>query len=167
MKGQLNLFLFVFIVALTFGCSFAQKKSTVNYKQLALLLDATSQTTFPGVQGAAVETKFEFSLIWKNNITPQSIFWRNGNTWMTTQVIKITRKNRASDEAPLQKDIDLSEMKLGDSLIIIPIYKSKDVMPNAVRNSKEKVALFFQMNNKAWEYLSIKKITKRPDLLLP
>lgn len=150
------------------SCSFAQKKTVSSQKTPpAILLDAVSQTTYPGVQGAEPTTNYEFSLIWRKQQTPIAIFWRNGDAWTTTQIFKVTRKNRAADQDAIQTEINPSELKMGDSIIIFPLYGGKYKMPTEVETSKNKTALFFQMNKTNWTNIAIKKFTKRPDILMP
>jgi hypothetical protein len=160
----------IFLFLACFEFVTAQKKITNAPKpsqEAIQLLDAVSRTTVAGAKGSESETHYELSVVWKSKNQPREIYWRNGDKWQLTVVYRITRKNIASDQKPIRTDISPDEINTGDTLLIMPISGGRFFMPENVRATNDRVALFVQLNNKTWEHKSINKFTKLPDIIMP
>lgn len=134
-------------------------------------LDATSQRTIPGARGMEPSTAWKFLVIWGGAQPPETFFWRpDANRWMTCALTRIHHYSRAPKgklAAYNREEIDLKQVRRGDTLEIVAMPMGRDQMPAAVRG-KQRGTLYYQtgLSRTQWLYLT-PSVRKLEDILMP
>jgi hypothetical protein len=125
-------------------------------KVCAKLIEAYSQRTIPGTQESPIITKLGFQVKWLCSERPTSFFWKGKDGWMTCIVSKI-KDGEKTEIAP-------EDVKKGDVLELEPIKGGKFPMVKSAAKLKE--VILFKTNKSNWRYLSVGKISKKPDIIM-
>lgn len=168
MKKQL----FFALIMLTGISVYAQTKNNIQPKDGSSsikLVEAYTQRILPGVQGSEPATESHFIVVWKNKTAPTTFFWRGSDGWMPCRVNMAhieKNKKRSKDHWIVTQDIKLRDIKNGDTLEILPVAGGKNPIPKEVTADMTNM-LFFKTGNPGWQYLPVKTISKKKDIVMP
>lgn len=157
------------LLCLFVSCDVIGRARRTVYSQTRFL-DAISQRTIPGARDMQPTTAWKFILIWQGGEPPTTFFWRpDANRWMTTSVTRIHNYSKAREgglSAYSNEEIDLKNVRRGDTLEIVAMPMGRDAMPSSLKN-KQKAALYYQTNLLGqWHYLT-PAVRKLEDIMMP
>jgi len=138
-------------------------------KSYVKLLEKDSQKTLLGARGSDPVTQYHFVLVWKNDDAPQCFFWRGENGWLSCAIAKAHKipGKKISGSLPYTSErISTDNIQKGDTLELAPIRGGKFPIPGDIPD-KARNTLFFKTANTNWLSLPVKKISKRPDVIMP
>lgn len=146
----------------------AQQKNTSlkQSKSEIKLLQSTVQRTMPGMPGKVI-TSYNFILVWKNKLSPESFFWRGQNGWLTCSVQKVhaAGKKQKGIFVPDAAGVN-ARIHKGDTLELKPITGGRFEVPAEIPDTVTNT-LFFKTSASGWMYYPVKKITQKQDIVLP
>jgi hypothetical protein len=113
------------------------------------IISASVQRILPGIPEAPIRYEYKFKIIWKSSDKPDSFLCYVDNTWRYCAVDKNANSIRKGET------IELRPMETAP----VPVHQ-KNFMP-------ENNSIFFKTKKSGWLYITVKKITKKPDIALP
>lgn len=139
-----------------------------------ILLQATSQTTYPGREESPIIKEERFVLVWKDKAEPVAFFWHGDQSWQACNINKVKnfRALVVKDNgipSPLNyvsTDPGNVAYKTGDTLELYPITGGKHPMPAEIPKDKKNI-IYYKTANSAWLALPVEKITKLPTIAMP
>ncbi len=140
-----------------FGCANAKAIAGKKSKPSIKLLEATSQRIIPGIPGAEIKTNYHFIVVWSSPQAPDKFFWKNEKDQAYCRITKITSIGSHSINAAIHN---------GDTLSISAVNEKQTKAPTEV-SPKAKNTLYFKTKNSGWVSYPIKKVTKKPDEVMP
>lgn len=158
---------------LSLGCAGTAYSRTVNkkHKEEIKLVEAYTQRTIPGVQGAAPQVSTHFILIWEGAKYPETFFWRGENGWLPCNMVRAHRA--AKGAAKLSPEIDymsepISANKIhkGDTLQLTPVSGGKFPVPAGIPDSAKNM-LYYKIAGSGWLGFPIKNIGRKRDIAMP
>jgi hypothetical protein len=155
-------FLFVFIANGTFA-----KKNRGNVK----LIEAYTQRSLPGIPGSRPTTNTYFIVVWENNKTPESFFWRGEGGWVTCSMARAHKMTGHNRNIPagidyMTEKILPTQVRKGDTLRLVMIPGGKFPIPSEIPDTA-KNALFYKTSGSGWLSLPVKNIGRKQDIANP
>jgi len=105
------------------------------------------------MKGMAPYDQYTFTLVWKSVHTPSMFYWKGDDKWMKCRVAILSKH---SEEI----------VKKGDTIMLSPIRNGQDVIPEQVLKSNT-TSLVLTTSKNEWLYIPVKKIDKKPVLIMP
>jgi hypothetical protein len=153
------------VLSLSINACAQGKKSTSASKSAdkhAKLIAAAKQLHLPGAPGMEPTTSYMFVIVWKSTTPPETFFWRGEDGWMPCHVNKASRTNAENKSFPYDRAfVQLDKVKQGDTLMLIPATRSKDVMPQNIPTTS-KNTVFFKTVKTNWLSLAVTNIKELP-----
>ncbi len=134
------------------------------------VIETFSQRTLPGVRGMKPVTDYHFIMLWQNKLAPSPVFWRGDNGWLSCNVAKVHKNKMPKAKREMQDPDYISAgngpIKKGDTIEIMPIRGGKFPIPAEIP-VEAKNTLFFKTAKSNWLSFPLKKISSKPDIILP
>ena len=141
------------------------KKKDKNMK----LVSAYSQKTVPGIPGAQAKTSYQFIVIWEGRHYPETFFWRGENGWLNCRMLKahkIATGNTSDGDRYSTDFVIAATLHRRDTLELTPMPGGKFPIPSEIPTSARNT-LFYKTGGSGWLAFPVKKITAKPDKLMP
>jgi len=129
------------------------------------VLESTAQRILPGRRESGISTNYHFIVIWKEKASPASFFWRGQNGWLSCNIQKVHKAKQGAMYTPDAAGLTASIHK-GDTLELIPVTGGRFPVPAQIPDSAVNT-LFFKTTNTGWHYYAFKKLTQKPDIIMP
>ncbi|RYD55844.1 MAG: hypothetical protein EOP56_14885 [Sphingobacteriales bacterium] len=153
------------LLAVSISACAQGKKSTARKSggKYAKLIAAAKQEHLPGAPGMEPTVNYMFVIIWNKATPPESFFWRGADGWMPCMVSKAKyTPNAANNGFPFDRaPIKLKRFERGDTLMIVPAKRAKDVMPESI-SADTRNTLFFKTAGTSWLALPVDNIKELP-----
>lgn len=176
MVGKLKTVVCATMVIAISACGQSSKTTVLSSnskKEYATLLNAYQQTTLPGrpVPGSEPSTEHRFIIVWKNNTKPETFFWKSNDIWAPCQVSKVNNYHPENindkdlyNKGYSAKEISLFKISANDTLELIPIFGSKNPIPDNLPQTNN--AIFYKATKTDWLTLPVDKTTELPDIIM-
>jgi hypothetical protein len=140
-------------------------------KQTASLIEAYSQRTVPGIQGAPIQTNTHFIICWLSADHPQTFFWHSANATVlcgATKARKTVKQSRFHQQTTeyMLLSTDMTAVHAGDTLSVTPDTQKKQQKPSGLPSSPVN-SLIYRSSKGGWNILPVKQIIKKPDVMMP
>lgn len=152
----------------------SKKGATAKASDKAILLEATSQTTLPGRPESSPTTKTRFVIVWKNNNTPKSIFWRGESGWIPCQMNMVknyTPYNEGEADAHSRnyqtERLGSAVVSKNDTLELVPTAGGKFPIPDGVPSDATNTIFYNTTASDTWQALKVDNIVRRQDIVMP
>jgi hypothetical protein len=161
MKSKRSLVLVGLCLMVCVVASATMKKKPKTYFKL---IEAYSQRMIPGIPGAQIKTNYQFTIVWQGIAYPETFFWRGENGWLTC---RMTRKQKTAGTGSAGSEVVMNDqVRRGDTLELVPLTGGRFAVPPEIPQSA-KNTLFFKTGGSGWLSFPVKKLTQKPDILLP
>ncbi len=156
---------FAIVVMLHMGAAAQGVSGVKQGKTWIGVLESTAQRILPGRRESGISTNYHFIVIWKEKAAPASFFWRGQNGWLSCTMQKVHKAKQDGNYIPDAAGLTANIHK-GDTLELIPITGGRFPIPVEIPGSAVNT-LFFKTTNTGWHYYAFKKLTQKPDIIMP
>lgn len=105
------------------------------------------------VKNGQKESGYHFTITWKGTKPPETFFWRpKEGGWMTCEVKRLHSGTAGNENAT--EDIDLADIRKGDTLDVTPLRGGRDIMPKLIPASMTNRLFFTVKGNSNWWYVA-------------
>ena len=135
-----------------------------------LVLRATEQSISAGTPGA-VQSKYQFVVVWKSADPPVNFMWRGKNELVACKVQRAHRNTMVNPGTPSHEYMTSfiapgSKITKDDTLLITPL-AGRGAMHGPLPSARRKNALYFSTSPNKWYYCPVKKIDKKQAVMMP
>jgi hypothetical protein len=130
-------------------------------------LNVIESLQLPPAVGNGKKVSYRFVAVWQSKEAPSYFFWRNAaGSWLDCQVTKITTEGVAKPKNNKKIDwyktieIQLGQIKKGDTIELMPVYGGRYPIPPEIPASA-KNTIFFRTTTSMWLKAPIKKLVKK------
>jgi hypothetical protein len=165
----ITLFFVLTASSLFSACATPKKVAAIkNGSAVSKVIDATMQRTLPGAPGMEPQTEYRLLIVWKSTKPPESFFWRDDEAWLPCGIAKAHKRHKKTvDELWYTlEEVELNKIKKGDTLELMPRAGGKYPVPTEIPSSL-KNTIFFKTSKSGWQYLAVKNIHMKEDIIMP
>lgn len=160
---HLQIFLSVLAASVWMGTGCGAQRHTPKQKSIEKSLPIvviSHSSRAPVSTDAYQNTQHQFVIRWNIKEAPESFFWRpQEGGWHTTLARQASKKagaviTKKSCAWCVSTDIQLQDIKFGDTLILTPVYGGRDVIPEAVENSPGN-SIYYKLEKGDWGFVQL------------
>lgn len=181
MSNNTTTLLLTLIAGITLSAC-AQTKSTTtkaaadsSSRPVATVVEANKQRTLPGRPETPPVTDYRFVVVWQSKETPKSFFWKGEDTWQPCQANMVSNYHppKENSKDPFDENYKTSALngdipvKRNDTLELHPYSGGKYPMPAQAEDTAVSNIIFCKTGDNKWLTIPVKKITKKPDIIMP